>query len=71
MKRHPILWAWLALAFLALGGVIGLALDNVSRPCEFEDSSWCTWYADVQGNGQGESFTSTWDGGPVVYGWIR
>ena len=27
-------------------------------PCPTEDSTNCTWYADIQGNGKGQSFTS-------------
>lgn len=39
----------------------------VDQPCARESSHWCTWYADRQGNGQGQSFldiggwrTSSW-----------
>lgn len=36
----------------------GIALGTLSAPCPTEDSTWCTWYADIQGNGQGYSYTS-------------
>jgi len=39
----------------------GLAVGNLSAPCPTEDSSWCTWYADIEGNSQGQSFTAITD----------
>ena len=30
--------------------------------CETEDSQWCIWNAAQQGNGQGSSFISLWEG---------
>jgi hypothetical protein len=39
----------------------GVALGSLSTPCPTEDSTWCTWYADVQGNGTGYSFTAVTD----------
>lgn len=29
-----------------------------ANPCQTEDGAVCTWHADIQGNGQGESFTN-------------
>lgn len=31
-------------------------------PCPTEDSSWCTWDATQQGNGQGTSFITLSEG---------
>ena len=31
-------------------------------PCATEDSTWCHWDAETQGNGQGTSFTTYWEG---------
>lgn len=31
-------------------------------PCQHEDSSWCTWNAQEQGNGQGTSFVTLAEG---------
>lgn len=44
------------------GMATGLALSLLlslpfARLCPTEDSSFCTWRADVQGNGLGRSFT--------------
>lgn len=30
--------------------------------CEIEDQTWCVWLAFTQGNGQGNSFVSLWEG---------
>lgn len=49
--------ALLALVILTAG----VALGSLSAPCATEDSSWCTWYSDIQGNGQGKSFTAITD----------
>lgn len=35
--------------------------------CQHEDSTWCYWDASKYGNGTGDSFISTWEGGPLVY----
>lgn len=48
------------LALLIL--VAGIALGSLSAPCLTEDSTWCTWYSEIQGNGQGDSFTSLTNG---------
>lgn len=31
-------------------------------PCATEDDTWCHWNAVTQGNGEGESFTTYWEG---------
>lgn len=49
--------ALLALVILTAG----VALGSLSAPCPTEDSSWCTWYSDIQGNGQGHSYTAVTD----------
>lgn len=36
------------------------------QPCEYEDSNGCTWYAQVQGNQEGSSFT-TLPNGALIY----
>lgn len=33
-----------------------------ATPCRAEDDTWCHWNASVQGNGQGHSFTTYWEG---------
>lgn len=41
--------------------IFALLFNLFFMPCEFEDSSNCTWYANIQGNTQGESFTNISD----------
>lgn len=36
--------------------ILALAIA-LSTPCEYEDSTNCTWVASTQGNGLGQSFT--------------
>ena len=55
--RHLVSLGILALIILTSG----IALGSLSAPCATEDSSWCTWYADMQGNGQGKSYTALTD----------
>lgn len=52
----------LALGLAALA--LGLALGNLP-PCETEDSTWCAWDAQTQGNGAGQSFVNL--GGWMIY----
>ena len=35
---------------------LALTAATLASPCQTEDSYNCTWYADVQGDGQGTSF---------------
>lgn len=58
-KTNPQRWVitdrgWIAIWTLVLVAALagGLAL-----PCETENSHNCTWYAGVQGNGEGRTFT--------------
>lgn len=30
-----------------------LIVASLLRPCQYEDGTWCTWYAQYQGNGMG------------------
>jgi len=57
------------LAATAYSAMIAFALAafgyNLLPECPTEDSSTCVWYADVQGNGQGNSFIDL--GGNVFY----
>jgi hypothetical protein len=52
------------IAALSLLTVLALTGVKLAQPCATEDSSNCTWYADVQGNGQGGSFTDV--GGQLI-----
>lgn len=47
-------WAGVG-ALIVIVGATGLSL---SRGCEFEDETFCTWDAREQGNGRGRSFVS-------------
>ena len=44
---------------------LALTAATLASPCQTEDSYNCTWYADVQGNGQGRSFVDI--AGMVIY----
>ena len=44
---------------------LALTAATIASPCQTEDSRNCTWYADVQGNGQGTSFVDI--AGMVIY----
>lgn len=53
-----------------VGAVIltaGIALGSLSAPCPTEDSTWCTWYADTQGNGKGHTVTAVTDSFLISY----
>lgn len=56
-------------AFLAASTLCGLILAVFmciplvqATPCRTEDDTWCHWNAVTQGNGEGESFTTYWEG---------
>lgn len=55
--------------FIAASIVVGLTVAAFlcvpmvkATPCATEDDTWCHWSADTQGNGQGHSFTTYWEG---------
>lgn len=59
--------AWRILAgVLCLGVVASVVLHASQTPCATEDSTFCHWDADTQGNGHGRSFTTYW-GGMTIY----
>lgn len=45
--------------------ILALLFALILPACPTEDSSFCRWDASVQGNGEGTSFVSTWEGGPL------
>lgn len=57
-------WAFL-LASLLCGLTLAafICIPMVQHtPCRTEDDTWCHWNATVQGNGEGRSFTTYWEG---------
>lgn len=41
-----------------IGFLLTLAL---LQPCQYEDSTYCTWYAEAQGNGHGTTVVNLGD----------
>jgi len=65
-KREMSTGAAVAVIAAAFAVMVGAGIaGNVSTPCATEDSTWCTWHADTQGNGQGRSFVTLWDGATI------
>jgi len=46
----------LLLAIMAMNFVLAASALATLPDCPTEDSNWCVWHADRQGNGQGSSF---------------
>ncbi len=52
---------------LASGLLSGVAVGTANFvPCEFEDSTGCTWYGPFQGNGTGDVVINHSDGSYTV-----
>ena len=44
--------------FAAIIFLTAAVILAVNRPCPYEDSTFCTWDAESQGNGTGRSFVN-------------
>ena len=69
LASHPLVCqlvvAMKKIIAITLLAALVLSAVTIARPCPTEDSPNCTWYADVQGNGQGTSFIDI--AGMVIY----
>lgn len=59
MKQRSHLMILLCLFLI---GLISLPMNQ----CPTEDSQWCYWNAQTQGNMVGNSFVATWEDGPII-----
>lgn len=63
--RNAITTTLAATFTVASLALLGTATAIALTPCPTEDSSFCRWDANYQGNGEGTSFLSTWEEGPL------
>lgn len=64
---YSVAWRILAGVACLIGGFyvgtgVSVAWHASETACVTEDSTYCHWDGDAQGNGQGRSFTTYWEG---------